>query len=294
MVKFPVTAALEGIRLTVLLFPIDEVSDMDDIAATVEELGARVDWVVLRNPVRQARTKFFDGSELEGILTKELKAAALTLPALLSDTRNYLRALEIRVGRVITPTEALKNPELAVDMTHRMILETWLRDAFRNFDAIAAHLLPPFEAAKIQTAAPVPAPEAKKRGRSINLAEPRMSEREPDPAAPAQPIVPDYWRAAISALPPEKRDAAWDFFQERGLHASAARDTLSGLVLLMEANGLFMDACAQRVQSVMQQEGAAAPAPPVDSKRLIEELGKCNRNLERLEQQLVFDGPADQ
>ncbi len=61
-----------------------------------------------------------------------------------------------------------------------------------------------------------------------------------------QPLA--YWQAAISALSPEKQAAAWQFFQERELGlAKGATDTLSGLVLLLEANGLFMDACAKRL-----------------------------------------------
>ncbi len=60
--------------------------------------------------------------------------------------------------------------------------------------------------------------------------------------------LPAYWQAVISALSPEKQAAAWRFFQERELGlAKGATDTLSGLVLLLEANGLFMDACAKRL-----------------------------------------------
>ena len=56
----------------------------------------------------------------------------------------------------------------------------------------------------------------------------------------------------ISALSPEKQAAAWQFFQERELGlAKGATDTLSGLVLLLEANGLFMDACAKRLADTM-------------------------------------------
>lgn len=170
MVQFPETAAEAGIRLTALIFPIDEVSDMDDIAATVENLGSKVDWVIVRNPVRQTRTRFFDGSELENHLRYGLNAATLTLPALLSDTRNYLRAQEIRIGRGISPAEALKNPELKLEMTHRMILEHWLRDAFKGFDAIASHLLPTEEASKIASPAATNATAPVQRGRSVNLA----------------------------------------------------------------------------------------------------------------------------
>jgi hypothetical protein len=49
-----------------------------------------------------------------------------------------------------------------------------------------------------------------------------------------------YWKAAISALPTaEKRDAAWEFFLAR-FAGSNAGDTLSGLILLLEANGVFL------------------------------------------------------
>jgi hypothetical protein len=62
-------------------------------------------------------------------------------------------------------------------------------------------------------------------------------------------VPPDYWQAVIATLPPEKRDAAWRFYAEHGLEvAHEARDTLSGLLLLLEANGLFMERCARTLQ----------------------------------------------
>ena len=48
-----------------------------------------------------------------------------------------------------------------------------------------------------------------------------------------------YWKAAISALPAEKRDAAWEFYLEK-FAGTTAGDTLSGLILLLEANGAFL------------------------------------------------------
>lgn len=155
-------------RLTVLIFPLDEVSDMDDIARTVEVLNSSADWVVVRNPARIRGTKFFDGSELEASL-RSFGAAFLEIPALLSDTRNHLRALEIQQGRSFSPAEALKNPELKVDLLHRMILEEWLQDMFRRFDAIAGHLLPSASARAIRA---VPRPSRQtmhKRGAAVNV-----------------------------------------------------------------------------------------------------------------------------
>jgi len=48
-----------------------------------------------------------------------------------------------------------------------------------------------------------------------------------------------YWKAAISTLPAEKRDAAWEFYLEKFAGTNAG-DTFSGLILLMEANGAFL------------------------------------------------------
>lgn len=50
-----------------------------------------------------------------------------------------------------------------------------------------------------------------------------------------------YWKAVIATLPPSKRDAAWEFYMTR-IGESRAGDTLSGLVLMLEANGGFMAA----------------------------------------------------
>ena len=84
---------------------------------------------------------------------------------------------------------------------------------------------------------------------------------------------PVYWQAVISALSPEKQAAAWQFFQERELGlAKGATDTLSGLVLLLEANGLFMDTCAKRLADTVtafapphEREDAAKVLPTSES-----------------------------
>jgi hypothetical protein len=74
---------------------------------------------------------------------------------------------------------------------------------------------------------------------------------------------PSYWQAVISALPPDKQAAAWRFFQERELGAAVgALDTLSGLILLMEANGLYMDGCAQRLAGMFATFEARLKAIP--------------------------------
>ena len=50
-----------------------------------------------------------------------------------------------------------------------------------------------------------------------------------------------YWKAAISCLPTqETRDAAWEFFVRHFSQNPKMADTLSGLILVMQANGLYM------------------------------------------------------
>ena len=93
----------------------------------------------------------------------------------------------------------------------------------------------------------------------------------------ADVVPPDYWQAVIAALPPEKRDAAWRFYAEHGLEvAHEARDTLSGLLLLLEANGLFMERCAR----TLQESGAA----PARLSELSTGLTRVADRLDRLEQ----------
>jgi hypothetical protein len=119
---------------------VDEVSDMDDIAQTVEALGDSADWMIVRNPVRIPTTKFFQGSELESQLIS-FGSTRLEIPALLSDTRN-LRSREIQLGRGLSPAEALRNPNIQLDIAHRIVLEQWLTEFFERLDAIAGHLIP--------------------------------------------------------------------------------------------------------------------------------------------------------
>jgi hypothetical protein len=50
-----------------------------------------------------------------------------------------------------------------------------------------------------------------------------------------------YWKAAISCLPtPETRDAAWEFFIRHFSQNPKMADTLSGLILVLQANGLYI------------------------------------------------------
>ena len=155
-------------RVTVLIYPVDEVSDMDDIAQTVEALGDSVDWVIVRNPVKIQTTKFFQGSELESQLLG-FGAVRLEIPALLSDTRNHLRSREIQLGRGLSPAEALRNPSIQLDIAHRIVLEQWLAEFFERFDAIAGHLIPSAKAKVLPPARVREVVAPKRRISGVNL-----------------------------------------------------------------------------------------------------------------------------
>lgn len=79
LVRFQEWFSAAGGKLTVLLFPADDLEIMTDIDRTVSRLAASVDYIVVRNRARAPRTRMFDGSELESDLVK-LGAVILRRP----------------------------------------------------------------------------------------------------------------------------------------------------------------------------------------------------------------------
>jgi hypothetical protein len=167
-VDFPKFAAQAQARATVLVFPIDEVSDMEDISETVDTLGDTVDWVIVKNKERIPTTRFFDGSDLEKQL-QSYKAAYLDLPPLLTDTRNHLRGSQLKLGRTLSPAEAISNPALEIDAVHRILFQKWVADVFRRFDAIKSYLVPDEYAETIQPQPDALVGKARRAGAGINL-----------------------------------------------------------------------------------------------------------------------------
>jgi hypothetical protein len=141
MIRFCEIFATAGGRVTVLLYPADDLEVMTDLDHTVSNLAGSVDYVILKNRARAARTRMLDGSELEAEL-QSLGAEVLEIPALLSVARNQLAALEAELGRGVTHAEAVMNIELPVDSLVRMVIEDWLKGLFRKLDRIADKLLP--------------------------------------------------------------------------------------------------------------------------------------------------------
>lgn len=169
MIRFPQYFSGLGGRITVLLFPGDDLEILTDIDGLVARLGDSVDYVVVRNPARQPRCRMFDGSELEADLLK-LGAVTLEIPTLLALARNHLAALEAELNRGITHIEAVANRDLPLDGMVKLVVEDWIKALFRRFDAIAGQLLPTANVPKltqVDLAHPATAPRIS-RGAKIN------------------------------------------------------------------------------------------------------------------------------
>jgi hypothetical protein len=142
IIHFPELFAESGGRITTLLFPADDLEILTDLDSVVTRLGKTVDYIIVRNPARQARTRMFDGSELESDLLK-LGAAELEIPPLLGIARNHLAALEANLDRGVTHVEAVANQELTLDGMARLIIRDWLERMFSRIRPISDHIAPP-------------------------------------------------------------------------------------------------------------------------------------------------------
>jgi hypothetical protein len=141
-------AADQGIRMTVFLFPFDDLATMENLERIVQELGHAVDYVIVRNPAKN-QTRMYDGSGLQFALTG-WGAVEITMPALFKSTLLQVDELEARHKRGITWAEAIGNRDLKLDLFARGDLESFLRDMYAQYDAIAGHLLPTEAAADIR------------------------------------------------------------------------------------------------------------------------------------------------
>ncbi len=163
-------ANAQNIGITIMVFPLDDLDVMTNLDAVCQFCGSQVDYVIVRNPARAARTRMFDGSELEKELLN-LHAGSITLPVLSEFVKLRLAKLEADHQRGIPFNEAIGNDELALDIMARGVLQDWLGTMFAQYDRIAAKLLPTVEAANIKPkAAPaIGEPATAKRGAKVNL-----------------------------------------------------------------------------------------------------------------------------
>ena len=163
-------ASAQNIGITIMVFPLDDLDVMTNLDAVCQFCGSQVDYVIVRNPARAARTRMFDGSELETELLN-LHAGSITLPVLSEFVKLRLAKLEADHQRGIPFNEAIGNDQLALDIMARGVLQDWLGTLFAQYDRIAAKLLPTVEAANIKPkAAPAIGEQpTAKRGAKVNL-----------------------------------------------------------------------------------------------------------------------------
>jgi hypothetical protein len=143
-------AERQGIGITITVFPLDDMDVMTNLDELCQFCGDNVDYVIVKNPARAARTKMFDGSALE----KELEgfgADTITMPVLSEFAKISLAKLEAQHERGIPFNEAIGDDGLKLDILARGIVQHWIADLFAEYDHIARKLLPDDEAAKIKS-----------------------------------------------------------------------------------------------------------------------------------------------
>lgn len=164
-------ANAQGIGITIMVFPFDDLDVMTNLEAVCQFCGNQVDYVIVRNPARAPKTRMFDRSELEKELL-DCGAVTLTVPILSEFVKLRLAKLEADHQRGIPFNEAIGNDELGLDIMARGVLQDWLGTLFAQYDQIAAKLLPTIEAASIKPKAappPIGEPVITKRGGKANL-----------------------------------------------------------------------------------------------------------------------------
>lgn len=165
-------ANAQGIRITLMVFPLDDLDVMSNLDAVCQFCGSQVDYVVVRNPARAPKTRMFDGSELEQDLIK-LGAVSVTVPVLSEFVKIALAKLEAQQQRGVPFNEAITSDELGLDIMARGVLQDWLATLYGQYDRIAARLLPTAAAIAIKPKL-VPSigqPAVVKRGAKVNLTE---------------------------------------------------------------------------------------------------------------------------
>ena len=141
----------EGIRMTLFLFPTDELESMANFTRLVKFGAGIVDFVVVKNPVK-AKGKLYFGSSLEGTL-QQYGAKTITIPNINYTTLRAMELAEIRAGRGISFAEfaAPESGHLERIMTRE--IQFTLSRMYSAYDAIAELLLPTELAAKLKESA---------------------------------------------------------------------------------------------------------------------------------------------
>ncbi len=131
--------AAAGVRLTLLIFPVEDAAARESAIECVKILGDRVDWLVVRQP---GPKKLIDAQEWAssklGMRLKDLGAAEITLPEITRTAFEEMNKAVKVAGRWLSISEAIEN----VGLVARHELEMWRNHALTGCED-AAHLLIP-------------------------------------------------------------------------------------------------------------------------------------------------------
>lgn len=130
----------EGMRMTLFMFPTDEVASMKNFVQLIQSTAGMVDFVIVDNPAK-SKGKLFYGSDLEATLQR-LGAEALRIPIINYSTSRIMEVSEIKAKRGIPLAEFASRESGHLDILMVREIQSALATMYAQFDKIADVLLP--------------------------------------------------------------------------------------------------------------------------------------------------------
>ncbi len=128
-----------GIRLTALIFPVDDTAARESAIECVKVLGERVDWLVIRQPGPKALIDPEQWSKSSiGLRLKELGAGEFLLPQMTRFAFEEIDRVVQAEGRRLSISEAISK----VGLVAQFELELWQNFALTGCEDMARLLIP--------------------------------------------------------------------------------------------------------------------------------------------------------
>jgi hypothetical protein len=134
--------AASGIRLTVLIFPVDDTAARESAIECVKVLGERVDWLVIRQPGPKPLISAEQWAKSSiGLRLKELGAGDFLLPQMTRFAFEEIDRVAQEEGRRLSISEAIPR----VGLVAQFELEMWRNFALTGCEDMARLLIPDLE-----------------------------------------------------------------------------------------------------------------------------------------------------
>ena len=137
-----------GIRVTLSLFPSDELESLKNMANLVKATAGQVNYVVVENKARN-ETRLFSGSTFERTLVSH-GAKKICMPAITPSTMLAMEKVESTEKRGISFAEFASPERGLLDPLMASELGMALAKMYRQYDSIAELLLPPELARRVK------------------------------------------------------------------------------------------------------------------------------------------------